>query len=157
MRRNNCRPLKISAVTSPVYKIAKHDLKFTGDETCYKPLKAYSASKLFLALMCRYMADKYSDTNISFLGFIPGVFASAIYRMQPPLFKNLYRIAAPFMRKPSKISGVLADILTDFSITSGTLYNVKKEKKELPFIEPSVLEAFWSASYEKIELFLFNY
>jgi retinol dehydrogenase-12 len=156
-RHNKSRQLKISAVTSSVYKIAKHDLKFAGDETCYKPLKAYSDSKLFLALMCKHLAEKYSGTNISFLGFIPGVFASSIYRMQSPLFRNLYRIAAPFMRKPSEVAGVLADFLTDLSISSGTLYNVKKEKKDIPLIEASVLEAFWNESYAKIERFLFNY
>jgi len=66
----------------------------------------------------------------------------------------LYRIAAPFMRKPSKVAESLAEILINTNLVNGGVYNIKREKKELPEIEPAVLNHFWNDSYTKIEPFL---
>ncbi len=58
------------------------------------------------------------------------------------------------MRKPAKVAGVLADILINTNVVNGGVYNIKREKKELPEIEPAVLNHFWNDSYAKIEPFL---
>jgi len=137
------RPLKIAAITSPVYRIASFDLNYIREKKEYKPLRAYSDSKLYLALMCRNYAVRYQNGNTSFLAFDPGIFGSRIYRMQPGFFQFLYGIGALFMRKPASVARVLAELITESGTVSGEVYDLKKKIRKFPEIESSVSEAFW--------------
>jgi len=147
--------LKIAAITSPVYRIASRELKLIQDSSGYRPLKAYSESKLYLALMCRHFAALYRARNISFLPFDPGIFGSRIYRMQSGLFQFLYNIAAPFMRKPASVARVLAELMTESNTINGEVYDLRKRIKRVPEIDPSVSEAFWKEMYRIIEPFIY--
>jgi NAD(P)-dependent dehydrogenase (short-subunit alcohol dehydrogenase family) len=51
------RSLMIASTVSPVYRIAEKDLSIYTGKSDYKPIKAYSNSKLYLALMCSYPPD----------------------------------------------------------------------------------------------------
>lgn len=148
------KPLIISAVTSPVYKIAARDLNYARDKTNYNRTRAYSDSKLFQVLMCSHLSLKYKEQNMTFFSFLPGVFSSRIYRMQPKLFHALYHLAAPFMKDPAKVAAELRGLLTQSNIVTGAVYNGKMHQKDLPDIDEDLLSSFWRESYSIINQFL---
>ena len=150
-KKADSRPLRIVSITSPVYRLARIE---SGNGKRYRALKAYSDSKLYLALMSRHLSEMHSDMNIVCLSFNPGTFGSGIYRMQSRFFSILYWIAAPFMRKPSKVAGVLAEIITRKDISGNVIYNINGRIKQIPFTERGITETFWNESYEKIRPFL---
>jgi NAD(P)-dependent dehydrogenase (short-subunit alcohol dehydrogenase family) len=153
-KQADVKPLKIAAVTSPVYRLARHVSKSHQNESEYKHIMTYSDSKLYVALMCRHLAAAYNEWNLKTFSFIPGIFGSGIYRMQGKIFCFLYRIAAPFMRRPSKIAKVLFEILTGMELTTGAVYNIRKKKKHLRKFKTSLTDAFWKENYDIIAPFL---
>ncbi len=148
------RPLKIAAVTSLAYRVLAPELNASGYYSDYKPFRAYSDSKLYLALMCRHFSVKYQDREISAISFDPGVFGSRIYRMQPGWFRILYHIGALFLRSPASSARVLAELLTGSGFVNGVVYDVRKKIRKLPEIEPSSEKTFWKETGRKIEPFL---
>jgi NAD(P)-dependent dehydrogenase (short-subunit alcohol dehydrogenase family) len=148
------KSLKICAITSPVYRLAERESSLLRGNHDYRPLKAYSDSKYYLARMCRELSDRYPDRKLFCFSFNPGIFSSGIYRMQNSLFRLLYRIAALFMRNPSKVAEAIAEIISETNFTNGTVYDIRKRNLPLPDIDPTVSDEFWSNCYEKINDFL---
>lgn len=149
-RQKNSGPLMITSVTSPIYKLARTETSASAKDRKYKPLSAYAESKYYLTLMCGHFTMKYSSPGMLFNSFNPGTFRSGIYRLQGNIFRSLYRVAAPFMRKPSRVAEILFGILASPDITGGVVYNLKKRFVSLPGPEPSLANAFWKDCYEKI-------
>jgi NAD(P)-dependent dehydrogenase (short-subunit alcohol dehydrogenase family) len=127
-------PLTILAVTSPVYKHIKPDFTFPGKND-YRPFRVYSESKFYLLLMGNYLKDEFKSDKFSFVGFNPGTFGSGIYRMQKPWFHIMYKIAAPFMRSPSKVAGSICRLLEKGEYAFTGIYSVNGTK-------PSVLRSY---------------
>ncbi len=150
-RKADKRHLRIASITSPVYRIARIE---TGNGKRYVALKAYSDSKLYLALMSGHLSDLHQDRNIVCFSFNPGTFGSGIFQTQSRFFSFLYRIAAPFMRKPSKVAGVLAEILTRKDISGDVIYDLNSQIKQIPVTEKGLTMTFWIECYEKIRPFL---
>jgi NAD(P)-dependent dehydrogenase (short-subunit alcohol dehydrogenase family) len=150
----NNRPVNIAAITSLVYKLSKISLSDHQIKKEYRPLKAYSDSKFFLALMCRYLSEKYKDLNLSCFSYDPGVFSSGIYRMQHNWFRKMYMIAAPYMRKPENVAAILAELLTSYDICNGAIYNTRKNARHISVTEPEVYDHFWRDIYDKINTYL---
>ena len=148
------RPLKIAAIVSPVYRIAKKDLIICSSKADYSPLKAYSNSKLYLALMCTWLPVKYSSRDLKCIAFDPGVFSSGIYRMQKEWFRMLYRVAAPFMRSPEKITGKFGEIIEKKDLVYGVVYKSGDKIRSVPGIENDRVDAFWTECYKMIEPYL---
>jgi NAD(P)-dependent dehydrogenase (short-subunit alcohol dehydrogenase family) len=147
-------PVKIAAITSTVYKLSKINIDGLQEKKDYRPMKAYSDSKLFLVLMCRYLSEKYSDINLSCFSYEPGIFSSGIYRMQNIWFRKLYMIAAPCMRKPERVANILAELLISHDISNGAIYNIRKKIKNISAADPAVIDHFWKGVYNKIDPFL---
>jgi NAD(P)-dependent dehydrogenase (short-subunit alcohol dehydrogenase family) len=145
------RPLKIVPITSPVYKLAKVEI---GKDQSYKALKAYSDSKLFLALMCGHLTEIHPGKNILCFSFDPGVFGSGIYRMRDTFFTVLYKIASPFMREPSKVAEVLCKVLTEMEVIGGVIYDYRKRVNQLPVNEQAEVIRFWKECYNMIGPYL---
>ena len=137
-------PVIIAAITSPVYKLVSKDPGFQKDDKNYIPFKTYSESKLYLALMCKYLPAKYADLNLTCFSFDPGVFSSGIFRMQASLFRFLYRIAAPFMRSPEKVANFLSLLIQGNEITNGSIYDIKARKMQIPEIDSIAEDRFWN-------------
>ena len=146
----NSYAIRVAAITSMVHKLAKTDMNYCRNKECYSPLKAYSDSKFFLALMCRHLADKYHDAWVTCFSLDPGVFGSSIYRMQKGWFRFLYRIAAPFMRRPSGVARVLGEIMTGQDLVSGAMYGIRKRVRKTKDIDPEAVENFWKDCYSAI-------
>jgi NAD(P)-dependent dehydrogenase (short-subunit alcohol dehydrogenase family) len=147
----DARALRIASITSPVYRFARIEI---GKSKSYRPFKAYSDSKLYLALMSIHIAGLHKDKNIICFSFNPGVFGSGIYRMQSRFFSFLYWIAAPFMRNPSKVAVVLEEIITRKDISGNVIYNLNDHVRQIPVTEKGITETFWKECYEKIRPFL---
>jgi NAD(P)-dependent dehydrogenase (short-subunit alcohol dehydrogenase family) len=137
------KPVIIASITSPVYRLVTRNLSFRQDEKNYASFKNYSESKLFLALMCKYLPVKYADLDLKCIGFDPGVFSSGIFRMRAPVFRFLYRIAAPFMRSPEKVARVLAGLLMSTELINGSIYDFTKRSKQIPGIDAAAEARFW--------------
>jgi NAD(P)-dependent dehydrogenase (short-subunit alcohol dehydrogenase family) len=151
---NAVKPLLICTITSPVYRIVKSGKNLTNTVTGYEPLIAYSYSKLLVAVMCRDLQLKYPDRNLVCFSFNPGIFHSGIYRMQSRFFGFLYRVAAPFMRNPLTVASVLFEILMGTEPEKGVIYNIRKKKRKLPYIDTLLNEIFNKECYNKINPFL---
>ncbi|MCX6333618.1 MAG: SDR family NAD(P)-dependent oxidoreductase [Bacteroidia bacterium] len=150
-RQPATKPLRIATISSPVYRLAKLDIK-SGKH--YWALIAYSNSKLYQALMCSHLPELNKGKDLKCISFNPGVFGSGIYRMQSRFFSFLYRIAAPFMRKPVRLAAVLAEILTREDVAGGVIYNLRKKARKIPVPEKNTAEIFWKECQEKINPFL---
>jgi len=148
------RPIRIAAITSVVHKLAKSDLNYCRQEKDYSPLKAYSDSKFFLAIMGNHLTAKYKNLDLKCFIFNPGVFGSSIYRMQEGWFRFLYRIAAPFMRRPFRIAKILADLITDPASLSGVVYNAGKNNRILKEVNPFILNTFWRECYSILKPYM---
>jgi NAD(P)-dependent dehydrogenase (short-subunit alcohol dehydrogenase family) len=120
--KDNSDPLTFVSITSPVYRYVRPDLKLP-DSSTYKSFKSYSESKLYLLYIGDHLLKMYPGSNAKFICFDPGTFRSGIYRMQKSWFHNMYSIAAPFMRNPSRIAAVLADILNEENLINGAVYS----------------------------------
>lgn len=155
IRTNGGRhPLCMASVTSMVYKLAKSDMKYCRNKECYSPIKAYSDSKFFLALMANYFATRYDGYDLLCFSLDPGIFGSSIYRMQKGWFKFLYRIAAPFMRSPANVAKVLGDILTGQAPVNGALYSIRKKIRTPGEIDSEAGAAFWEECRSLISPFV---
>jgi NAD(P)-dependent dehydrogenase (short-subunit alcohol dehydrogenase family) len=150
-KQADIRPLKIVSLTSPVYRLAKVEI---SKNRSYRALKTYSESKLFLALMCSNLAARNNGRDLVCFSFNPGVFGSRIYRMRGSIFTFLYRIASPFMRKPSKIAAVLCNILTEEDVVSGVIINCRKRTRKIPVRDQGAVSDFWKECYEMIGPYL---
>ena len=146
--------VKIAAITSMVYRLSSLGSIKLGEVNNYRPLKAYSDSKHLLILMSRHLSAKYKHLYLKCFTFDPGVFSSGIYRMQNKLFRQLYMIAAPYMRKPEKVAAVLADLLINHDIIDGSVYNIRKKIKRFAKTDPSVVDLFWKNVYSTIDIYL---
>jgi NAD(P)-dependent dehydrogenase (short-subunit alcohol dehydrogenase family) len=151
--RNSC-PLRIAAVTSMVHKLAKANMNYCRKQEDYSALKAYSDSKFFLALMCRHLAEKYQHAGVTCFSLDPGVFGSSIYRMQKGWFRFLYRMAAPFMRRPSGVARVLGELITLPDLVSGAIFSIRKKVRTPKDIDPASAENFWKECYLSINEYL---
>ena len=148
------RPVQIAAVTSPVFRFAGITLDIKPGSMNYNPIRSYSSSKLYLALMCELLPSRYSDLNLHCFSFDPGTFSSGIYRMQKKWFRNMYQIASPFMRKPSGVANVLAEILLKGDIVNGMIYNTSKRSRSIPAIDMTQKTSLMNACYELIDPFI---
>jgi NAD(P)-dependent dehydrogenase (short-subunit alcohol dehydrogenase family) len=136
-------PLKIVAVTSPVYKMAKSFPGWECDIKNYRPLKSYTDSKLFLAMMGNRLTVKYPEKNISCFSIDPGVFSSSIYRNQRRFFRFLYGVASPFMRNPLKVANAIYEMMVNPDFSGGAIYNISKRQEYLPEYDQALTGSFW--------------
>ncbi len=148
------RPLKIAGIVSPVYRIAEKDLGIPVSDEGYRPLKAYSNSKLYLALMCSYLPVKYPSTDLTCIGFNPGVFRSNIFRMQKQWFRTMYRLAAPFMRNPERVAGRFYEVLSKADLINGAIYKSGNRPGVIPGIDSKAADVFMGECYKKIGRYL---
>jgi NAD(P)-dependent dehydrogenase (short-subunit alcohol dehydrogenase family) len=146
--------LKIIAITSMVCRIGDPDLILNNKTDGYRPYKAYSDSKLYMTLMCRYLHQKYIRQDPVLIGFDPGVFSSGIFRMQRKWFRILYRIAAPFMRSPVKVAKKIEEIAERKDLVSGSVYDYRRKPKPVPDPDRLANELFWEGCEDLIKPYL---
>jgi NAD(P)-dependent dehydrogenase (short-subunit alcohol dehydrogenase family) len=151
--KNTMLPLIVS-ITSPVYSWVKEVPDFNFDRSEYKAFKSYAISKFSLALMGIHLAEKYKKDRLRCFSFNPGTFSSGIYRMQNSWFQNMYRIASPFMRNPSKVAQILAEIIQQQKIFNGAVYRSKNSFKTMDYIDKETIDEFMTESYSKIQSYL---
>jgi len=151
---NRTDALRIASITSMVHKLANPEMNYCRNKESYSPVKAYSDSKYFLALMCRHLADKYHDSGLSCFALDPGIFGSSIYRTQKDWFRLLYKVASPAMRNAASIAGILEGILLDDEIADGSLYNIRKKIIYPRDANPQSLSDFWTGCYNALKDYL---
>jgi len=145
------RNLMIAAIVSPVYRIAEKDMTIYTMASDYGPIKAYSNSKLYLALMCSYLPQKYSAKYLRCIGFDPGVFRSGIYRTQKKWFRMMYIIGAPLLRNPEKVAVRFGEFIKREDLVDGAIYRSGKGKERLPVTENQAMNSFWMECKKIIE------
>jgi NAD(P)-dependent dehydrogenase (short-subunit alcohol dehydrogenase family) len=153
-KRTSDKPLTTAVITSLVYRIAGSDIVFPSTPVKYRPFKAYTRSKLFLALMCGHLTEKYLGANVKCIGFDPGVFSSGIFRMQNRFYRAVYDIGAPFMRDPLKVAAVLSELIDKEDLTGGSVYDLRKRIRRVPEVDSAVLNDFWEQCDKSVAQFL---
>jgi NAD(P)-dependent dehydrogenase (short-subunit alcohol dehydrogenase family) len=148
------RHIRIASVTSPVYRFAGFDPVFERGNLNYRAMRSYSSSKLYLAMICGFLSARHDKLNLNCFSFDPGTFSSGIYRTQKKWFRGMYRIAAPFMKNPSGVAKVLAELLLMDDIVNGMVYNTSKRPRPLPSVDISRKAAFMDLSYGLIDKYL---
>ena len=151
---NSGRTLRIAAVTSMAYRVAAPEYKPVSEPSEYRAWKAYSDSKLYLALMCLQYSEKLARTNIRFFSFDPGIFGSKLYRTQSGIFKMIYQVGVTILRKPTSSARVLSDILMGSEIKNGAVYDVRKRIRKLQEPGFTINKAFWAGALRDIDQFL---
>jgi len=144
------RPLRIAAVISMAYRVAAPEFKPAGSPSGYKAWKAYSDSKLYLALMCLHYSAKFADRQIQLFSFDPGIFGSKLYRTQSGIFRMIYQVGVRILRKPVKPAVALSEILTGSDVNNGAVYDVRKRIRRIPEPELSYSETFWDNAMEEL-------
>lgn len=148
------KPLRVAAVTSMAYRVAVPRFTPVRSPFEYRAWRAYSDSKLYLALMCRYYSGQFKDRNIEFFSFDPGIFSSELYRTQSGIFRIIYKTGVKILRKPAKPAVILSDILTRSDIKVGGVYDVQKRIRNLPELESGIIKSFWSVAIKELDQFL---
>ena len=148
------RPLRIAGVTSMAYRVAAPEFKPADAPSGYRAWKAYSDSKLYLALMCLHYSARFADNKIQFISFDPGIFGSQLYRTQSGIFRIIYQVGVRILRKPVKQAITLSEILSESDLNNGAVYDVRKRIHRMPEPELSVREAFWDSTMRQIDQFL---
>jgi NAD(P)-dependent dehydrogenase (short-subunit alcohol dehydrogenase family) len=156
--RNKPEPaeLKIITVTSPVYRIGVIRDYQNNDASSYSPVRAYSSSKLYLAMMHTILKEKHDGKAPLCYSFDPGTFSSGISRLQKKWFRAMYKIAAPFMRNPSKVAVALAEFVLSDNVSPGAIYNSAGKCRSLPEFESTISKLFIGSSYAMINEFVDN-
>lgn len=150
------RALYIAAVTSMAYRVAAPAFRPESEPYEYRAWKAYSDSKLYLALMCLYYSVKLSGTNIRFFSYDPGIFGSELYRTQSGIFRKIYQVGVHILKKPASSARTLSDIMLGTEIKNGAVYDNKKMIRKLPHPEYGINESFWSGVLKELDQFLRN-
>lgn len=148
------RSLRIAAVTSMAYRLAEHEFNPFRGPSVYRAWKAYSDSKLYLALMCLYYSNKLAETNIRYFSFDPGIFGSELYRTQAKIFRKIYQIGIHILKNPASSAVILSDIMVGYDIKNGAVYDKKKRIRKLTEPAFSVNETFWTKAFNEICLYL---
>jgi NAD(P)-dependent dehydrogenase (short-subunit alcohol dehydrogenase family) len=148
------RHLRIVSVTSPVYRLAVLNPYNMPGSSDYRAMRSYSSSKLYLTMLCEILSARHGRMNLECFSFDPGTFSSGIYRTQKRWFRQMYGIAAPFMRSPARIAKVLADLMLKDSIDNGAIYDSLSRKRSLPEMDKSVKEALVNSCFKLIDPFL---
>jgi NAD(P)-dependent dehydrogenase (short-subunit alcohol dehydrogenase family) len=146
--------LRIVSVTSPVYRIADMGWVSQAATSGYRPMKAYAGSKYCLAMMNEILAGRHETKSFHCSGFDPGTFSSGIYRMQNRWFRDLYQVAAPFMRAPEKVAASLAELVADREAQSGFIHDIRRRRKVLPEKENFDKKAFIGYCYGILDKYL---
>jgi len=150
--KNKDEQLSIANVISPVYRMAGTEIVFqSGKPDDYTAIKAYSASKLYLTQLCKFLHERWAEFNLECFSFDPGTFSSGIYRMQKKWFRTLYHIASPFMRSPEKVAKVLYEIINGTDIENGMIYYKRQRSRSAPEIDEEKRKYFLKACYEVID------
>jgi NAD(P)-dependent dehydrogenase (short-subunit alcohol dehydrogenase family) len=147
-------PIVIASVTSPVYRMAGNKTGISQGAEDYSAIRSYSYSKFFLTMLHEFLASDNHNDDFHGFSFNPGTFSSGIYRMQKSWFRIIYRIAAPFMRSPAMVAGVLSELLLNENPEDGMIYDISKRKKAVPLMEKSQKDALISRCNELIDPFL---
>jgi NAD(P)-dependent dehydrogenase (short-subunit alcohol dehydrogenase family) len=148
------RQIRIASVTSPVYRYAAFNPGIMPGSEGYRAMRSYSSSKLYLAMMSELLTYRHKELNLQCFSFDPGTFSSGIYRMQKRWFRELYRIAAPFMRNPSAVAKGLAELLLEDNVINGKIYDRQNRERSLPDIDKSQKASFMDSCYALIDPFL---
>jgi NAD(P)-dependent dehydrogenase (short-subunit alcohol dehydrogenase family) len=148
--------LKTVTITSMAYRAGDTDLVVSTGHHKYRPWKAYSNSKLYLALMCRHLRSKYPDPVLRFVGFDPGIFSSGIYRMQKKWFGVMYRIGAPFMRNPAKVANRIGELIESNNLIDGSVYDFRYRMRTIREAGKTAEARFWEECYGLIGKYLQN-
>jgi NAD(P)-dependent dehydrogenase (short-subunit alcohol dehydrogenase family) len=143
--------IRVTSVTSPVYRMAGLQ---NGSDSHYSAIRAYSGSKLYLALMCRHLCEIFPGEELHCFSFDPGIFGSGIYRMRGILFSSLYRIASPFMRKPLRVAEILAEYITEGNIPDGVIIDFRRRERMIPQFDKYAEERFWQSCHDLISAFI---
>lgn len=151
--QNSTDPLLFVSVTSPVYLYVTPNFTFPQQQN-FLSFRRYSESKLYILLIGEYLAKKYPDKNIKYFGLNPGIFSSGISRMKKKWFQRMYRIGAPFMRKPEKIAHSFMTILAGNKFINGKIYRGKRNPKELIISDQQRAYNFIEACHSKIEKYI---
>ena len=146
--------LVIASVTSPAYRIAALYEPIKSGPSGYRPIGAYSSSKLYLTLLGEFLASRHVNLNLQHFSFDPGTFSSGIHRMQKKWFREMYHIAAPFMRNPARVAKVLAEILLNDTIENGMIYDTLKRRRSPPEMDISSRAFIMNSCFALIEPFL---
>lgn len=145
------KKLRVVSVVSPVYRLSRLDIE---GETPYSAIRAYSRSKLYMAMMCRHLCDLFPGISLQCFGFDPGVFGSGIYRMRGSFFSFLYGVASPFMRKSSRVARNLAQLILDEEFFSGIIIDTRKRIRQVPEFKKETEELFWNECHALISDYL---
>ncbi len=147
-------PLIAAATVSMVYIIGDKDLDIHLINSNYNSLRAYSNSKLYLALMCSWLPELYPEHDLKCFAFDPGIFSSEIYRMQHRWFSKLYRIASPFMKSPVRAADEYARVIESGRIINGAVYKSCKSVGVIPEINPEASRDFRNKCHDLIQPYL---
>ena len=147
---SNSGRLRIISVTSPVYRLAGIDGEIMLQPHNYSPVKAYPASKLYLALLHEILKRRHVMQDTECFSFDPGTFSSGIYRMQAGWFRQMYRIAAPFMRSPVRVAESLTRLIYTEDVRPGTICDRKGKFRPPPELPDHVKDSFTITCYNML-------
>ena len=127
-------------VSSPIHTKGTIDLDRALDSNNYSVVKAYSNTKLYMALFSMKLAVEC----IHSFSFNPGTFSSGIYRRQKKWFHLFYKIAAPFMASSNFVADQLLYIIIEKRWVNGKMMNIKGQISTMLSYEQTEVDSFWT-------------
>lgn len=140
---------RVINVSSPLYRSGSLDHATATNRRNYRALRAYSNSKLYMAILSIRLANE----GVACFTFNPGTFGSGIYRSQYQLFRMMYHVAAPFMSSANSVAFRLSDIIKEGKTIDGRMVNKNGKSFCINMPAEAQIHRFWKS----VEKQLVNY
>ncbi len=146
---------RIINVSSTTYRMASIDWKDFMVQGRYRPLIAYSKSKVMIVLFTFELAERLKNTSIKVNCVDPGTVYTNIANTFPRVFRMLYELGEPFMKSPEKgaESIIFLASIKKLKLTNGKFYKNKKAFKPTRYsMDKNVRKKLWEETMNYLKL-----
>ena len=133
-------PSCIINISSPIHTRGQLNLAEALNPDSYSMLKAYANTKLYMALYSQILVDM----GYKSFSYDPGTFSSGIYRQQKLWFRNMYKVAAPFMTSSDRVAKGLLRIILAKTWEDGKMMNRHGKQARMLSCDEQDFKGFWS-------------
>ncbi len=146
---------RIINVLSATYRMSTIDWKDFMVKNRYRPLIAYSKSKVMIALFSFELAERLKDLGITVNCVDPGTVYTNIANTFPKAFRLAYKLGEPFMRTPEKGAETIVYLASAKKLkgVTGKLFKDKKILKPSKYsTDEAVRKQLWGETVRYLNL-----
>lgn len=150
-RISKSAPARIVNVSSAVHRRGEIHFDDIGGKTWYGGMDAYAQSKLANILFTRELARRLGGTGVTANALHPGVVATGFGRNNRGAFRQMMRMAAPFLLSPEKGARTSVHLCASpelEGVTGRYFADCKEEQPSAAALDDEAARRLWAISEE---------